>query len=575
MQDNENLPPEGPSSEAASGSVRGLRPGARTGGQAPGKNPARALAARRAAVKTGPGVGASGNARTGNKTGMKTGMKTGRAGTGGGPGTRKSPAPRRITPELQDRAAAIVAELHAADAEGRAPDLPPELLPGAVPQPEPHSPEPHSDGPAGAAPTPADPAARPAEYAAEQAADGTGHDAEAAESPIPGGPISADQAPDRHPPVRAAMLRLRHHVLMLSFLLVVVMPFVLTVGYLFLIAEDQYASTVGFTVRREEGATSSTELIGGLAQFAGTGGSSESDILYEYIQSQEIVAKVDERLGLGQLYSRHWPGDPLMALWPDPTIEDLLWYWGRMVRISYDQSTQLIELRVLAFSPDDTQRIASEIVLASQSMINALNTQSRNDMMRYANEDLETALARLKSAREALSRFRTRTQIVDPAADMQGRMGVLNTLQQQLAAALIDNDIVLETTQTGDPRREQAARRIQVIRDRIAAERQSFASDTANTMVGETYPALMAEFESLTVDLQFAEETYRAALAAVDVARAKASRQSLYLAPYIAPTLPQTAEFPQRGLIAGVIGLFLLLLWSIAALIYYSVRDRR
>lgn len=376
------------------------------------------------------------------------------------------------------------------------------------------------------------------------------------------------------PPAGAARVRRRHRGVILSFVLVVILPLILAMSYLFLVAQDEYASTVGFTVRREQGSTSSTELLGGLAQFAGSSGSSESDILYEYIQSQEIVSVIDERIGLGNLYAVHWPGDPLMSLWPNPTIEDLHWFWKRMVRISYDQSTRLIELRVLAFSAEDAQRIATEIVAASQNRINDLNNQSRSDVMRYATEDLETALARLKAAREALSRFRTRTQIVDPSADIQGRMGVLNNLQQQLAQALIDNDIVLGTTQQNDPRREQAARRIQVIRDRIADERKTFSSDVETNIAGENYPALIAEFESLTVDLQFAEETYRASLAAVDVARANASRQTLYLAPYITPTLPQTAEFPQRIMLSGLIGLFLLLAWSIGALIYYSVRDR-
>lgn len=371
----------------------------------------------------------------------------------------------------------------------------------------------------------------------------------------------------------------RHRWLMLTFILLVLLPTALAATYLWIVAEDQYASTVGFTVRREESGGASSELLGGLAQLTGGGSLSEADILYEFIQSQEIVAAIDERVGLTDLYSVHWPDDPVFALAPDVRIEELQDYWQRMVRISYDQSTRLIELRVLAFRAEDAQRIAGEIVAESQRMINDLNTAAREDVMRYANEDLEASVQRLKGAREALSHFRTRTQIVDPAADIQGRMGVLNNLQQQLAEALIENDIVLGTTAEGDLRRAQATRRIQVIRDRIAAERETFTA-TVNEPggaegEGQNYPTLLAEFERLSVDLQFAEETYRAALATVDVARARASRQTLYLAPYVNPTLPQTAEFPQRLVLTGLIGLFLTLAWSVAALIYYSIRDRR
>jgi capsular polysaccharide transport system permease protein len=376
------------------------------------------------------------------------------------------------------------------------------------------------------------------------------------------------------PLAEPARMRRRHWGLLASFVALVLVPLAAIVFYLWAVAEDQYSSTTGFTVRQEEG-TGASDFLGGLAQFTGANTGSDSDILYEFIQSQEIVAAVDAALDLRSHYVQPWPRDFVFALWPEATIEDLLWYWQRMVRISYDQSTGLIEVRALAFDPDMARAVSAAIVAESQDMINDLNTQAREDAMRYAREDLAESVARLKVAREALTQFRTRTQIVDPAADIAGRMGVMNNLQQQLAEALIEYDLVRETTSDTDPRVLQAQRRIEVIRDRIRRERQGFASGDADTGgIGEDYPVLIAEFESLSVDREFAEEAYRAALAALDLARANAARQSRYLAAYIAPTRAQTSEFPQRGVLAGLALLFLLMAWSIGALIYYSIRDR-
>ena len=76
-------------------------------------------------------------------------------------------------------------------------------------------------------------------------------------------------------------------------------------------------------------------------------------------------------------------------------------------------------------------------------------------------------------------------------------------------------------------------------------------------------------------DAEFAEQTYRAALTALDVARTNALRQSRYLAVYIRPTLPETAGFPRRETIVGLAILFLTLGWAIMALVYYSIRDRQ
>ena len=399
----------------------------------------------------------------------------------------------------------------------------------------------------------------------------------------PGGPGKPGGKKPPAPPVvkirplaEPAGMRRRHWGLLASFLFLVVLPLALAGFYLFSIAQDQYSSTVGFTVRSEEGASAS-DLIGGLAQFAGGSGTgTDGDVLYEFIQSQEIVERIQARVDLAGHYSQYWEEDPLFSVWPEASIEDLLWFWKRVVRISYDQSSGLTELQVLAFDPDMAQRIAKEILAESQQMINALNTAAREDAMRHALSDQEAALARLKEAREALTRYRTRTQIVDPEADIQGRMGVLNNLQQQLAQALIDHDLLTENASSADPRVTQTQLRIEVIRERIERERESFASDQPAQDSGrEDYPTLLAEYESLVVDREFAEETDRAALAAVEASQAKAARQSRYLAAYIQPTRAQSSEFPQRGMISGLLGMLLVLSWAILALIYYSIRDRR
>ena len=82
-------------------------------------------------------------------------------------------------------------------------------------------------------------------------------------------------------------------------------------------------------------------------------------------------------------------------------------------------------------------------------------------------------------------------------------------------------------------------------------------------------------FETLSVDLEFAQTSYLAALAGYDKAVRQAQQQSRYLAAYLAPTRPESAEFPQRALLLGLTALFTFLGWAILTLIYYSVRDRR
>lgn len=397
------------------------------------------------------------------------------------------------------------------------------------------------------------------------------------EATAPAEPVKSDPGPEVieiRPMAVKAKMRKRHWGVSVSFLLVVILPLLLIGYYMFERATEQYGSVAGFSVRKEE-MGGAAEMLGGLSQFMGGGaGGGEADMLYAFIQSQNLVSVVDDNLDLRSHYSEPYERDPIFAFKPDGTVEDLVEYWQRIVKVSFDQTTGLVNLRVVAFSPEMAQEVANEIIAQSQLLVNELNATARSDALRYAEEDLADSLARLKSAREALVRFRTRTQIVDPESDLRSRMGVLASLQQQLAQALIDYDLVSQDTSPSDPRIVQAQRRIDVIRDRIAAERRTFSTEEPDSEV-EGYPELLAEYEGLAVEREFAEQGYAAALANLDIARANAARQSRYLATYIRPTLPQKSEYPQRVMILGLAALFLFLSWVITALMFYAFRDRK
>lgn len=373
------------------------------------------------------------------------------------------------------------------------------------------------------------------------------------------------------PPVRAAKIQRRHRAMLLSWVLVVLLPIVASGTYLWTRAADQYVSRMGFTVRSEE-VSSAASLLGGLSTLTGTSSSSDIDILYKFIQSQEMVLLVDEELGLRQLYSKPTE-DPWFRLEPDATVEDLVEYWQSMVRVVSDPGTGLIEIEVRAFAPEDAKAVAEVVMRESSNMINQLSAIAREDVTRYARDELDTAVEQLKLARQALTLFRNEKQIVDPAASLQGQMGVLNSLQGQLAEALIEQDLLLDTTREGDPRITQARRRIEVIQRRIAEELAKLGS--GHDSEGEAFANLVGDFEGLQVDLKFAEESYLSARASLDTAMADARRQNRYLAAYVRPTLAQTPEYPQRILLFILTALGAFGTWALGVLVFYSLRDRR
>ncbi len=390
--------------------------------------------------------------------------------------------------------------------------------------------------------------------------------------PQPPKPAQAAPAPQTVRSPGPMRYKKRHKGLVVGFLLLVLLPLSAVAAYLYLFATDQYASRVGFSVRSEEMASSEADFLGGLRALS-SGSSKDSDVLYEFIGSQQIVELIDAELDLVSIFSKP-ETDPFFAYDPNGTIEDLVEYWGRMVKTDYDSGTGLIEIRANAFTAEDAQAISRAIFVASSDLVNRLSAIAREDITRYSLEELNNSLDLLKTARQAMARFRNETKIVDPSADIAGQMGLLTSLQTQLSEALIELDVLRITTRENDPRIRDLERRIDVIQKRIEEERQRFGISSEDTD-GDAFSSLLADYEALAIDLNFAEESYLLARAAYNTALAQSRRQSRYLAAYVEPTLAQRAEYPKRTLLLVLTGFSLILGWAILVLCFYSLRDRK
>lgn len=386
-------------------------------------------------------------------------------------------------------------------------------------------------------------------------------------SSAPPQPQSPPQIP--HSVAGAARFRTRHYGLLLSFVAAVVLPALLTAGYLFLVAKDQYASRLGFSVQREDG-PASIDLPAGLGQIAAAS-TPDPVILYKYIASRDMIRAVESRIDVQRAFTR--PGDPYFSMSPDAPIEVREDHWRDMVRVFLDTGSGLIEVEVRAYTPEDAKAIAEAIQEESANLLNKLSDTAKADATRFARNELETASERLRKARAAMTGFRARSQIVDPATDFAGRMSLLNSLLAQQANALIERDILRGSSGfADDPRLSQLDRRIEVISKRIETERARIAASDDGS---QGYADLVAEYEGLRLESEFAERAYVAARAGRDAAIASAQRKSRYLAVYMPATLAETAQYPQRWTWSLLVAGLLFTGWSILALSYYAVRDRR
>lgn len=367
-------------------------------------------------------------------------------------------------------------------------------------------------------------------------------------------------------PARAR--RRRRGWLALSFVVAVLLPVLAAAAYMFGWAEDQYHSRMAFSVRSE--AAAAPVELGLLAAVGGVGGggAADADILFDYITSEEMVAAVDARFDLGHVF-RPVETDPVFALPARATREDKVDYWRRMVRVRRDAGTGLLDVEVRAFRPEDAQALAAEILRESDALVNRLSEQARRDAIRFAAADLDEAEARLRAQRRLLAEFRDQNRIVDPQADVEGQMGLLNALQSELVQTLVERDMLLTYAKADDQRVAHANRRADAVGARIEAEREKLG------LAGDTraMAALLGRYEALRTDLEFAAGAYTQALAAHAAALAEARRKVRYLAAHVAPTRAESAIYPRRLSLTGLVALGLLLAWGIGVVLSYNIRD--
>ncbi|WP_423208528.1 hypothetical protein [Paracoccus yeei] len=369
------------------------------------------------------------------------------------------------------------------------------------------------------------------------------------------------------PSVGRAIWTRKHSLIVGGFLLLFVLPSLVVASYMFLVARDQYVSEVSFVVRDEE--SQNVGLLAGIGLSSVGNATTDAQILYKYLRSPNFVAQLDRELDLRVMFTK--PSmDPVFALHEDATLEELVAYWRRMVTISVDSATGMTEIQVRAFTPEDANRISQGIHAAASRLVNSISDKARDNVLRYAERDLRQTEVRLADARVALAQFRDRYKLIDPQAIVSTNATIVTGLSQELTEAMIQLE-TLRQQGTADVRISQAQMRVDVLRQRIEQEQQSYVGGPSGE---ETFSAVLDQYTKLQLDLELAEKSYSLALSGVEAARSKSQQDNRYLATFVQPTTPETATRPRRLVVTLLATVFIFIGWLSVVLIGYSNRDR-
>jgi len=379
---------------------------------------------------------------------------------------------------------------------------------------------------------------------------------------------------------RRKTAKLRHRMIVLGFTLFVAVPSALFAIYMFFFASNQYHSTTAFAVRSSN-SSAATEVLGMMLNSNSESTASNSYIVTDYLQSQAAVQDLEKTLNLQEIYNR--PGaDPLFRMGKDLPIEEQVGYWNKMVDISFDSTSGVLYIEVRAFTAEDAVTIGQAILKRVEALVNNLSEVSRRQSVRYAEETLARAEARLKAIRKQMVSYRDLAQEVSPEDGARISMQMIGQLEQRAAAKEAEKTTLLSYLNEDSPRVRLLTEEISAIRAQIETERKQVGggrrnvsgSSTSDDHITNRLSERIADFSDLKLEEEFANKFYVTAMAGLESARQEAEQKHMYLAKFIDPTLSQDAQYPHRFMYS--LACFLLLggIWSVCVLLYYNVRDR-
>lgn len=359
--------------------------------------------------------------------------------------------------------------------------------------------------------------------------------------------------------------RLRRHWLLL---LMVVLPTLVAAVYYGLIASDIYISESRFIVRNPQHAAP-TGVVGALLQGTALARSMEDTYsVHDYMLSRDALRELDQRLHVRETYSN--PAidffDRFHARGWFSSFEDFYRYYGRRVSVDYDTVSSISVLTVRAYTAEDAYRINGALLEMGERLVNQLNERSREDLIRFADHEVQIASDRAREAALAMLAYRSTHSVYEPDKQAALQLEGVSKIEQELVAT--EAQIAqLRKLSPANPQIGALETRAQALRNAMAGEASKV------TRPQGSFSTLSASFERLVLDSTFADKELGVALAGLETARAEALQKQLYIERLVQPDLPDKAMEPKR--IRGVLTVlaFSLVAWGVVSLLMASVRE--
>jgi len=352
-----------------------------------------------------------------------------------------------------------------------------------------------------------------------------------------------------------------------NLLTLVVIPFALLAFYYGLIASDRYTSEAVFTIKENGSSTGGVDI--GLLGIGNASGLEDERIMKEYLVSGDMLAYLDQTLD-NRAHFQGVGADWLSALPEDATREDYLDYYRDHIDVYFDEVAGLLFVEVQAFEREYAQRLLETMLQHAERVVNDMSHELSMAQVEFVEQQLVKAQQSLKVAKQRLLAFQNKYQIFSPEQQGQALTAIMDSLAAELSQEKAKLKQILGSQKSDSPQVIATRERIRALTEQIGDEQRRLIGEG-----GRALNDLMDEYTNLQLDLEFAKDAYASTLAAVEQARAEASKKMKHLVIVSKPSIAEEAKYPDRFYILVTALIVLLMVFGIIRMTISTIKEHQ
>ena len=316
---------------------------------------------------------------------------------------------------------------------------------------------------------------------------------------------------------------------------------------------------------------SASDGVGLLLQSAGFNNANEEVYATnDYIISRSALQQLNKDGAVAAAYTAPDISvfDRFNPLGWDASFEKLFKYYTNRVQVTSDSRSAISTLVVRAYSSQDAFKLNSRLLQLAEDMVNRLNTRGREDLIKYAQTEVDAAKQQARTASLALAAYRNQQGVVDPQQQAAIQLQMVSKLQDELITVK-SQLIQLRAFTPENPQIPVLEKRSRILSEEIYEQTGRVAGGN------KSLAAAAVEYQRLQLENGFAERQLAGAMASLQEARNEARRKQVYVERIVNPNRPDSALEPRR--LRGIFATFVvgLIAWGILSLLLAGVREHQ